>query len=711
MRIHRPSLRLTGVALLFALLVPLAAYADLDSDLKTMQGLESAARQKSLALLAVLKNMGPEFEEGTATVAMARIVSVSCEIREARGLDSRIILNPNLNDEFRVLDQDDSLVKLALGDGRTGWLDESNLQRFEQEATGDQLNFYGVDANQLRRYAVVTDELLAGIDEDRALADELLAKYETGGAERSASGKDADALRASHAKIVEYQGYARYFHAKYILGYDFSLKNQKEFLDNLSLWADLLVGKSKFTTTTWLSPTDETVDEVDGDLQQISLGGNLDINDRSAARASFSNKKEVNQTAYTTNSAMAGYSRDISETARIDLSADTYAFADEVNVANDFRRTVLRAKSDFEKPGKTYHLNYAHTAQAFEKVDTDDFTSHGLDAAALWKRGPATSLRGKVSALFEDSDVAFHKFNHITPSLEHTRRTSTGQVRWRGLYEMLDYKDAALRSFGRAQITYEKSYKDGPRRNLSSYALSHKNFPDNSLATYFQFKAAWDRNRLGAENARNSLGTYTNFYPDRTDNNYTDVRISRDRTTENTFNNVNLYARLWHNPGESDSTSVAKPYVVDLFGKFGWRRGNFRFGPTVGLHAVVTKDDLELKQDGNLVRVGGQAEGSLALAHEIRVTVDASYDYGFVYSDEFSIDTTGNITTGDTVQRHPTTFQINAFGSKPLGKNFDLTSRLTLYRIATDMDPEVSINPVTNNDRFTLFVGLRFRHN
>jgi hypothetical protein len=709
MRISRPSLRLIGAALLCALIFPLSASASVDDDLKTMQELESAARQKSLALLAVLKNMGPEFEEGTATVAMARIVSVSCEVREARGLDSRVILNPNLNDEFRVLDQDDSLVKLALGDGRTGWLDESHLQRFEQETAGDQLNFYGVDSNQLRRYAVVTDELLAGIDDDRDLADELVSEYE------AQDGPELDPLRESHAKIVEYQTYAQHFHTKYILGYDFSLQNKKAFLDNLTLWGDLLLGKSKFTTTTFLSDlngvVNEDVNEVDGDLQQISIGGNLDINDRSKARASFSNKKEVNQTAYTTNTAMAGYSQDISEATRVDLSADTYAFADEVNAINDFRRTTLRASSEFDKPGKTYRLGYAHVSQAFEEFDTDDFTSNGLNASARWKRGPATTLQGKVTALFESSDVSFHNFSHITPSLEHTRRTGAGQVRWRGLYEMLDYEEAPLRSFGRAQVSYNKSYKDGPRRNLSSYSLSHKNFPDNSLATYIQLKAAWNRNRLGAESHRNSLSTYTNVYPDRSDNNYTDVRASRNKTTESTFRNVNLYTRLWHKPGENDSTSVAKPYVVDLFGKFGWKKGNLRFGPTVGLHAVVTKDDFELEADGNLVRVGGFVEGSYEFAHEFRVQVDASYDYGFVYSDEFSTNTTGIITAGDTVQRHPTTFQINAFGSKPLGKNFDLTSRLTVYRIATDMDPEISINPVTNNDRFTLFVGLRFRHN
>ena len=91
--------------------------------------------------------------------------------------------------------------------------------------------------------------------------------------------------------------------------------------------------------------------------------------------------------------------------------------------------------------------------------------------------------------------------------------------------------------------------------------------------------------------------------------------------------------------------------------------------------------------------------------------MNASYDYGFVYSDQFTIDLAGNITVGDTVQRHPTTFQLNAFGNMPLKGNFDLTGRLSIYKIATDMDHKLSINPVTNNERFTLYAGVSYRHN
>ena len=276
MKCLRLAFLLAGAILCCTCLTPLAASASLDDDVAAMQNLETAARQKSLALLAVLKNMGPEFEEGTTTVSMARIVSISCEIREARGLDSRVILNPNLNDEYRVLDEDDSLVRLDLGDGRTGWLDESHLQRFERETPGENLNFHGADPKVLRRYAVVIEELLAGIVEDREQADAVLARHVTtrdDGTTEAADTPAINTLRGAHARIGEYERYARYFHGKYILGYDFSIQNQKKLLDNLSAWADLLAGKSKFTTTSLIPGGTKEDDELDGTLRQISVGG------------------------------------------------------------------------------------------------------------------------------------------------------------------------------------------------------------------------------------------------------------------------------------------------------------------------------------------------------------------------------------------------------------------------------------------------------
>ncbi len=717
MRRPRLSYPRAGSAVLCALLVlATPVLAGPSQDLRELQDLETAARQKSLALLSVLKSMEPEVSPGTETVPMGRIVTVSSQVREARSPESRGILQPNLNNEYEILDEDDNLVRIDLGDGRTGWIDESALQRFEQQRKTDELSFLGADPQQLRRYAIVIEELLAGIDEDMQSADALLSGLLPEKGESPLTGKN-DRLRArgAHARIAEYQTYAHHFYQKYIVSYDFSLKNERAFLENLSAYADLLLGTSKFTTTTLVvrgTDRDQEKNEVDESLQQIELGGELDLNESSSLRASFSNKNEVNQTAYKTRTAGAGYARKWSDTTDLDFAVDTYSYTDDLNSENDFRRTKFSATSDKRGAGHDYHLDYGFTRKAFEEVASEDFDSHALDLSGRWTRGAGAQLRARLLGVFESSDADFHDFTHLTPSLEYSKRKGAGRTTWRGVYESLEYSEAALRSFGRAQLAYEKSYRDGPRRNRSAYALTHKNFPDNELATYAQLKAAWQRDKTGDATLRRSLTTYTNFYPDNSDNNYTDLRLNRSRTQDEHFFDLNVYSRLWHKPGESDSTSVAKPYVVDLYGRYGWVRGNLRFGPTVGVHLVAAKGSKVIQQDGNLIRVGFKAEGNFELPAKIHMTLDTSYDYGFVYTNQFDVDTgTGAITVDEVVQRHPTTFQLNAFASKPLGENFDLTSRLSMYRIATDMDETLSINPVTNNDRFTLFVGARYRHN
>ncbi len=107
-------------------------------------------------------------------------------------------------------------------------------------------------------------------------------------------------------------------------------------------------------------------------------------------------------------------------------------------------------------------------------------------------------------------------------------------------------------------------------------------------------------------------------------------------------------------------------------------------------------------------------EGVTPVGNGGRLAVNASYEYGFVWTEPVTIADDGTVTAGEADARHPTTFQINANAHLPLGESYDLSARLTLYRIAPDMD-SVYDNPapgtVTDNSRATLFVGVRYRYN
>ena len=64
--------------------------------------------------------------------------------------------------------------------------------------------------------------------------------------------------------------------------------------------------------------------------------------------------------------------------------------------------------------------------------------------------------------------------------------------------------------------------------------------------------------------------------------------------------------------------------------------------------------------------VGGFLEGSRPVGRNGgRVRVNATLDYGTAWADPISIDTSGQVTTGDTETRHPLTLQIDATADFP----------------------------------------------
>jgi hypothetical protein len=702
---HRTA-QLASLCLIFLLLLTTAPLASVQDDMEVIGELESASQEKSLALLAVIKSMGPRLEESSGTMEMARIVSVSCTARENRMPESRILKQLNINNEYRVLEHHDTLLLIDLQDGRLGWIDETNVQLFDAPKP-DAIYFTKVEPKVLRRYAIVTAELMDGIEDDMAMAQEI---YDASQPLPDSNMKTA--IEASYRRIVEYHGYAAFFHKKYILNYDFTMESGRPFMETLSGWAELLLGTSKFETKSLDAAGAKITDEQSSSLISLGLGGDVEINDRSTADVSFHKRNEVIQTPYSTTTLDVGYNRQRDNDGELDLGFGMHKFADDVNTFNDFSEMSFEAGTLINKEDRNYRLGYDFLNHGYDVTDTDDFQSHALLASTRIKRGRGKTLNASLRAVLESSDVAFHDFKHFTPTVESVTRTRGGLKSWKGQYEVMSYADANLRSYRRAQVMYRKNDSQGPRRNRTSYALTHKQYPDNDATTYLQLKANMSRNLIGENNRRLSGTTYTNFYPDNSDNNYTDLRLSLNRSTELRSRDINLYTRLWHKPGDTDGPTPPKPYIIDLFGKYGITRGHLRFGPTLGMHLLAAKGSKVFKQDGNLMRLGAVCEGFFQMENDIRITLDASYDYGFVYSDKIIIDpNTGTLTSDDTASRHPTTFQLNAFGSMPLSPEFDLTAKIGLYRIATDMDSETSINPVTNNNHFTVFVGVRYRYN
>ncbi|MFC1528058.1 hypothetical protein ACFL5D_04890, partial [Candidatus Neomarinimicrobiota bacterium] len=231
---------------------------------------------------------------------------------------------------------------------------------------------------------------------------------------------------------------------------------------------------------------------------------------------------------------------------------------------------------------------------------------------------------------------------------------------------------------------------------------------------YYQIKGRFSSSIIGKKNKRKSLSLNTNIYPNATDNSFTDFRYDYN-VTSLVFFNLSAYYRLWHDTfaNDSDSSASVKPSILDLSGKFGFKVGPIRVGPTIGLHAILDFDEDEIfKRDGNLFRLGGAAEGTILLPKMINISLMVAYDYGSVYNEEFTIDLlTGEIKIGELQERHPTTLQFTSTISAPLVHNLELVGRINYYKINTDMDETLSINPIEFTKQMSFQLGIRYRYN
>ena len=598
--IHRQSITLL-ILCLFLLNLPRPARADLETDLQAMRSLESDLQRESLALLAVFRAMAPTQTGGAEIFETAKVVQDGVAVRDTREPDSRVLVSARLNDTFEVLERGDLVLRIQLPDGRRGWIDETAVQVYLDERPVRNVAYTALPDDEMRRYLRLADDLFADIDAGRATADELAAPW-LDGAAPTPSAESRDALIASYRKVLEYHGYAAYFHDRFVGAADLSLAAGAGFQRSLSAWGEVLLGKSSFAT----EYAALAADDVDENLFALAFGGDLELGPRSSLGAGFAKRNEVNQTAYGTTDLDAAYAYDPDDDTAWRLEAKLHSFADELNTFNDFKRSTLRLRNDKRRPdGRGYSFDYAFTNNTYENTAGDDYVGHALLASTRTgsrTRGATWNLRADL----ESSDAAFHDFTRLEPSVEWGR--DRGGTRWRALYESLSYGDAGLRSYGRAELRLRRAGADGPRRSETLLALSRKAYPDNEMQTYVQLRGRLGRTLTGREGSRRSLDFYANFFTDASENSYTDLRYDAGRNSPTSFRNFSAFARLWHQPG---SGAAARAHVADLNGRFGRVRGNLRYGPSVGAHLLYLDDGADfLKRDGNLVRVGGFVEGS-----------------------------------------------------------------------------------------------------
>ena len=626
-----------------------------------------------------------------------RVVTEDCPIYETRFDLSRPIYQPVINQQFEWLQEVDEWYQVQLTDGRVGWIAKQCAQII---STGNQSldQISRMIDNDRNRQIQFANRLYDAIVAKRKQAEQL---YEKAKNNKKLSEEQRAEVEKIYAEIRQNANYAESFYRRHAHLLEYRNVNQLALRNRFSFNAEIMAGSANYGT----SASDAVSLENKGSITNFQVNGNYLIDPSSSVYFGAANQSEIIETAYKNTQFQLGYNKKVENfTFRVGGAYQDYK--DEFNFTNNFDRINLHADVD-QKAGENtkIHYQYGLLINSYEVGDTNNFTQHQVGILSDFRTGALSRIELDLRASLEISDVAFRQFNHYYPSLSFIRQVGDRLSQWKLRYEQFDFENLALQNFSRYDISYRNSRKVSGVNKNSNLSLAYKTYPENERQDNIQFRTRSTSSQFGKKSTRTSRALTAYYFPENTDASFADIRWDMSVTSK-LFYDVSFFARGYY----PDSTALVQ---ADIYMKLGAVIKGVKFGPTAGFHAFtdLAADEIKIEADGNNYRFGGFLEGTIFFPRDISLWVSALYDYGFVYSQEVTVSPDGDITTGELQERHPTTLQIYAMVNAPIIPSLDFFSRLEYYQIDTDIDPSLSINPVTQRDKMTLRFGLRYRYN
>jgi len=675
-------------------------------DMIKLQQIADKMRNDSVAFLTLVKKMLPQDESGyrMVIVEIAKVVD-NCQVYETEDTQAKVIYNPRLNDEFEILESREQLHKIQLQDGRQGWIKRDCVQVIAQQRRGEKISLTGIKKKDVRKFVTVATDIYSRISIQKEVAEGIVKKYRVQPGNRLVFDR---LLRETYSRIQKYHHYSLYFYMEFVK--DQSMLLGKKTLDSsrISAWGELLLGTSAYTSNYLMLGEEKN----SGLTRSISLGGDLVINKKPRANLNISNRRDIIQTPFNTTSVEAGYFTS-NKKLKINGGIHFNTYGDEANDLNDFSRLNVRARADYDLNAKTdLFLNYSFLNHTFNNDGDNDYSAQAFFAGGRYLLNPASTLELGLRSNFESSDSAFHKFSNILPSLTYSHNSANNRFKAKVLYETLSFAKVEVKNFNRAMLWLNnRNSKNGLNSRLN-FAFTYKAFPNNGGYDYVQLWGEYASFRFGSKQRSSSISFYSNLFTKDSTNSFTDVKFNFGHTSSKFFTQFSTFFKIWHNPRLEDGSGLVRPYVFDVYLNLGINTPNIRLGPTFGLRFLLSSEKgvKVFAREGNVLRVGANCEIRVPLPKRILLQVNGSYEYGSVYHNELGVNnTTGFLTLGEVLQRHPTTMQVNSILTVPLAEKFELVGRMNYYMINTDMDQLVSINPVEYNRRFLVLLGVRYR--
>ncbi len=672
--------------------------------------IEKKMRKTSLAFLSIVKNMQPEEIKTTAKtlqIQKVKVISSRCDVYETKERGSIVIYSPGIGEEFVVLERDDNMIFIKLKDNREGWISETCIQEFSLEKTEKAISFKGIKSSELRKYLRICADLFNNLQGSKKVVDYIFNKYKG----YSLKGNYKDKFLITIQRSTKYFKYAGYFYKKYSFENNNALfKDRINILSKISAWGELLIGKSKYDTQF----LDGNLDTFEGATSSLSLGANYALTSDSNLSIAMSTIKDVIQTPYKTTNFDISYSM---KKKKLDLNSgiNINSYADTTNNLNNFNRFTLRAGGIYEVFEKLdLNFNYSMLNNKYADNPDSDYSAHRFSLFADSRMKNGKNLIFRLNSTLESSDSPFHQFTEISPSITLLKENSKKRNRLKFQFKNISFKELEIRDYSKFDLSLYNRKREGEKSRFTDLGVSYKKYPNNNISTYYQFRGKIGSSKFGKSRKHSSISAITNIMTGNYSNNFTDFKIDFGKSSPAFYNNFSVLFKFWHKHENEDSGDIVKPYILDIYGKIGVNLKYLRIGPTVGVHAFISKDDGVdfIKRDGNLLRFGGWAEIQFNFLKSARFNLNLAYEYGFVYSNQISVNrTTGELLMDDPLMRHPTTLQLNSYITVPFKDLMDIIAKVNYYKIATDMDTRTSINPIDYNNRLVIMLGVRFRYN
>ncbi len=685
-----------------------------EKDLKMLKKIAVSMRKNSLAFLQIIKEMNIVKEKPTImTVEKVKILNDGCNVYETKDERSRVIFNPRYNDEYEIVERYENLYKIKLKDGREGWINEKDVQIITEQIKTASYRAKGLTQSEINEYISVAEDIYSQIVQQKAIADKIFEKYKRYDLNTSQNGKE---LLNVYQRIEKYFNYADNFFKMYIESGKIAGKMTGEILKRISAWGELLLGPSNYST----EYHDEYLStENKGIVSNLNLSANTIINKNSKAELNFSKLNDIIQTPYSTTDLSFRYSYDNKKNLGIGaaLQLNTYTDkSDESTGLNDYTRTgfLLNSKYLLNKDTR-FLVNFSHTTNSYKNNEDNNFSTNKINAKAEHYFSNFSRVYANFMGLSGSSDSAFHDYGNMQTEIGYATGKINSTMKLSFSYETLNYSKMETSNYNIFKVGIYKNSRNSLKYSYYYLDYISKTFSNNNAESYNQIKGAYSYSKYGKHSKNFLFSFFTNLYKEQPDFNFTEARFEIGSISSALFLNFSGFLKFWHSP-ESENSTVVKPHVVDFYGKTGINTGIFRIGPTVGVHFLISSEEGEslIKRDGNLFRFGGMIEGNINFGTKSFLNFRGAYEYGFVYNNELTVNPyTGEITRGELLQRHPTSLQLSFIFSTPLpfynGMNFIVKGNY--YKIATDMNREISINPILENKMLKIIAGISFRYN